>query len=169
MRRLLNLSPRPVYRRPITRRPALVAISIAAGVSLAACEQQPTSSIAEVKRGFAQQATAPAGAASSLGSITAASYDPETFDLVQVNVAMGDSFFMHAGRAELVVDAERDTMMIRFLDVIWTKPTNAAGATAPAANSDAAADPASAFDGRLHESPVRVSPAWDLGVDVLPN
>jgi|GEM_PF-6681925 len=134
-------------------------VCVAAGLGLSAspgCGEEDVVTVSTVKRTFAEQAVTPVGAVSSLGSITAERFDAGTFDLRNVHVTMSDDFFLRAGRAELVVDPERDTMMIRFTDVMWTTPTDGAAASESAS-----------LDGVLHEAPVRVTPAWSVGVDVV--
>lgn len=162
-----------------------VLLGAVATVGLPGCTDEPTATVAEVKRGFASSAVSPAGAASSLGSITATRFDAATGRLHDVNVTMGDAFFLNAATAELIVDHERDTMMIRFHDVVWTSPTSAVGdgGTEGSANPllgpgvdspGAGAGTADGGDGptlrgAIHEAPVRVSPAWELDIDVVPD
>lgn len=152
-------------RQTLTVRRAV--LMLAAGLLALAplgCEKKPQVTVAEVRANFAQGAVSGDGSSSPLGSITAERYDELTGQLVNVHVAMGDAFFLNAAFAELIVDADRDEMMIRFIDVAWTAPLSGDEAISAASGQSSLE---SSVQGRLFEAETRTTPPWNVGVDII--
>ena len=96
---------------------AVGATVLAGGVALTGCDRGETKSAIEVKRYYAQKIGD--GIDFGLaGHLTASSYDPTTFDLIDVRLDESAERILHARRGEIIVNAQRDTVMISLHDVV---------------------------------------------------
>jgi hypothetical protein len=143
------------------------------------CEGRETRTVGEVKRSFAEAAVAGDAPAGGLGTIAASSHRDRWSRLLDVEVRLGDAFWLRADSADLIVDADADTMRVRFNGVLWVAPENTGGegpgvlesigaeSLRDGAGETAAGDAAASGDGRLRSAPVRTTEPWPLGVDVV--
>lgn len=98
-----------------TRRSAILAgLLLTAGLLLPACSRE-TKTVREVKEDFAIAMLD--GFSEGFLDIKAQSYDKETLELIDVSLYDGQRM-MHADRAEIVVDPDTNTAMIRLIGVV---------------------------------------------------
>jgi len=155
-------------------------------VLLGGCGERERVPVSEVKRTFAQAALAAGGGSfggeGSLGTISAESAEEGWSRLLGVEVRMGDAFWLRAESADLIVDADADTMRLRFNGVLWVAPEAEDGGPSTLevwAGRELAVEggegsaggegvgPMSGGDGLIRSSPVRTTDPWPLGVDVV--
>lgn len=121
--------------------------------SVGGCDARPKARASDVKRDFAARARDYEIPFGTSGTLKAASVDLKTLQLIDVRFDNGDDLLLHAGRAEIIVSAEQDTMMLRFFDVVAVMPEGDSGPG----------------DGAIREEPVLASTPWKLDVDVVPD
>lgn len=138
-------------RSTFARRFRTLALGSATGLlalsTLNGCSQEQQTAT-EIKRAFAMRAIAGEVEVGTSGRMAAGDVDRSTFELLDVRFDIGGSdnqeLLMHAERAEIVINTEDDTMLIRFHNVT-----------------------AAATEGGLTEQPVMVTTAWPLRVDAI--
>ena len=81
------------------------------------CQKRSSESAQEVKARYAALFAKgfPFGLS---GTITAAGYDPVTYDLIDVSIETEDESLIHAKRAQIIINPEKDTMMLRLEGVV---------------------------------------------------
>lgn len=119
----------------------------AAMVFAAGCSEE-TRTVSEVKRAFAMRAAEGEVEIGTSGRMAAGEVDRSTLDLLDVRFDIGGAreqeLLMHAERAEIIIDPDKDTMLIRFHNVT-----------------------AATTEGGLTQEPVLVTEAWPLSVNVV--
>lgn len=133
---------------PLTR--AAMAIGLGSALLVGAGCSEETRTVSEVKRAFAMRAAQGEVEIGSSGRLAAGEVDRKTLDLLDVRFDIGGAreqeLLMHAERAEIIVDPEKDTMLIRFHNVT-----------------------AATTEGGLTQEPVLVTESWPLSVNVVPD
>lgn len=111
------------------------------------CSEE-TRTVSEVKRAFAMRAAEGEVEIGTSGRLAAAEVDRATLDLLDVRFDIGGAreqeLMMHAERAEIIIDPDNDTMLIRFHNVT-----------------------AATTEGGLTQEPVLVTEPWPLSVNVV--
>ena len=124
-----------------------LAASIFVVPNLTGCSREQET-VTELKRDFARRAMAGEVEVGSSGRLAAGDVDRSSLELLDVRFDIGGSdseeLLMHAERAEIVINTDDDTMLIRFHNVT-----------------------AAATEGGLTEQPVMTTAAWPLPVDAI--
>ncbi len=99
----------------ISRFAILTGVLLTLSLLFSACSGGETKTVREVKEDFAIAMLE--GFSEGFLDIKAQSYDKETLELIDVSLYDGQRM-MHADRAEIVVDPETNTAMIRMIGVV---------------------------------------------------
>lgn len=107
---------------PRARRRFLVGCSLIVAVAAASggCAGGKPRTESEAKREFAQQIVD--GGSVKMTDVKAKSYDPATYDLIDVEISDGERI-IRAARAEILISREFDTVSLRLIDVVAADPT----------------------------------------------
>ncbi len=119
--------------------------------TLSGCDSRPQQSARDVKTAFAVRARDNEIPFGTSGTLKAGRIDLKTLQLLDVRFDNGDALLMHAERAEIIVSVEKDTMMLRFFNVLAVMPESEDGAG----------------DGMIREEAVLASSPWKLDIDVV--
>ena len=138
-------------RSILTARSRKLMLCLAASIlvipNLTGCSREQAT-VTELKRDFARRAMAGEVEVGSSGRLAAGDVDRSSLELLDVRFDIGGSdseeLMMHAERAEIVINTDDDTMLIRFHNVT-----------------------AAATEGGLTEQPVMTTAAWPLPVDAI--
>ncbi|TVQ32567.1 MAG: hypothetical protein EA376_05330 [Phycisphaeraceae bacterium] len=96
---------------------AVVALAAVVAASLSGCERRRTMTAEELKQEYAAMILE--GGSQRFTVVKAGSYDPETYDLLDVRIEDGKRM-IHAERAEILVDVESGSISLRLIDVVGT-------------------------------------------------
>ena len=121
--------------------------------AMGGCDARPSQRVSEVRQAFAAQAKGQDIPFGTSGTLRAREVDLDTMQLLDVRFDNGDELLMYAERAEIVVSASEDTMMLRFFNVTAVMPATGEGTG----------------DGVIREEAVLTSAPWDLEIDVIPD
>ncbi len=95
----------------------LVLLVLIASTALAGCSKKSAETATEVKARYAAR-FAEGIQFGIAGTIRAASYDPITYDLIDVQIENEPDTLIHAKRAQIIINPENDTIMLRLQDVV---------------------------------------------------
>ncbi len=127
-----------------------MSVLLGATVTAVGCSEKQQQTVSEIKKSFARRAIAGEVEVGSSGRLAAGDVDRSTFELLDVRFDIGGSndqeLLMHAERAELIIDTDKDMMRIRFHNVT-----------------------SAATEGGITEDPVLVTEYWALSVDAIPD
>lgn len=98
-------------------RTATILSLLASALLLAACSEHSGKTAMQVKREYAVKFQQGFDFGLS-GTVRARSYDPVTYDLLDVQIENVESTLIHAKRAQIIINPEKDTMMLRLQDVV---------------------------------------------------
>lgn len=99
---------------------AAAGLLLASLIGLAGCEANKPRTEAEAVREFAQRIVD--GGFVKMTDVTAKSYDPTNYDLIDVEITDGERI-IRAARAEILISREFDTVSLRLIDVVAADPT----------------------------------------------
>ena len=106
--------------RSVLSRSSAGLVLAVSSVLLAACKEQPTQSVEDVRRAFVAAATSPAqqqARTGGLGVLSADRVDRATMDLLDVRFETADGRMLHASRAAVMIDPKDDTIRLKLFDV----------------------------------------------------
>lgn len=106
--------------RKIPRALAGVVAIVVVGIGAGGCADRTPRTEAQAKREFAEQLVN--GGFVKMTDVTAKSYDPVTYDLLDVEIS-DRTRIIRAVRAEILISREFDTVSLRLIDVVAADST----------------------------------------------